>query len=232
MSFKRHFILEDIIMYIVNFIKSTNVEIAKQKWYFISNNFIGKAGIISTNFYEVTGQSKSENPLSYQLVSVIECEKREDYEKAKQEICSELEIKKIYEGEDDRLVMGKETFGETLYNRGTLQLDTPHILLINPFKIKSSQIESWYNIWYGASQQIEKKEGFIGVNFIKAVDAEVSEIKYINIAEWRSQEDMKNAISKEDYVKHRKIARDYPMEPSFCIHVSTEKPQSDFTNKF
>jgi heme-degrading monooxygenase HmoA len=200
--------------------RSSNIETAKTRWKDVSHRFIENPGInwlslyeVSLSFYQVSGigDIKKEVPVGYQLVSIMACEDLAQYKQCKKA----KGLNKLSE-----LVTGEETVCQTHYAEGTVQFDTKNILLINPFEISADQIEPCLKMWHAACKVIVKDKGFIGVNFLKAIDPE-SKFKFINIAEWRSKNDIISAHEDPHYEEHRQRGSEYKKHPSLCVHVDT-----------
>lgn len=207
--------------YIVNFIMSADTQTVHDRWKQVSTNFIQTPGIYSINLYEVI-ESGYNTPVNYQFVSIIEAGTIEHYQNAKNVTLSKSEISKLNNSEKSGLLIGEETVCQPHHIEGKLQLDTKNSLLINPFEISIDQIEPCLKMWHTACEFMVKQEGFVGVNFLKAIDIQ-SKFKFINMAEWQGKNDLISAHKDPKYKEHIQRAQEYKKHPSFCRHIDTIK---------
>ena len=200
-------------MFVVKFIKSNNAETTRKEWEIDARGLVEYSGVHSLSLYKVVGGIKKDVFPEYQFVSIIEFENREAYEKVQKE---KHGIELLNEG---------ATLCQTYHFEKTMQLDTKNVLLINPFEIGEDQIESLLVLWYEICKVMVKKEGFIGVNFLKASEPQ-SKFKFINLAEWRSIDKFREAIQSFEHTQFRERISQYKGHPTVCEHVETIRRNS------
>lgn len=203
------------MIFVIDLIKTYNTAATADCWEKVCQFFSKQSGFISGKLLSTT---RTLHPIEdYKLTSVICWNNDSDWKIAKQKVINNTELQAVLHELAGKFIPFKGNLIQgSFYNPAKdSKFDSRnHMILVDVIYLTNDRLQEYAEMWRNAVLYMSKKAGFIGACLHITSDIE-NKIKYINFAEWESEELFFKALDTTEFIE---ILKDFKND--FSLYLS------------
>ncbi|KZN34634.1 hypothetical protein N474_19705 [Pseudoalteromonas luteoviolacea CPMOR-2] len=200
---------------VIDLIETEDKKQTRLLWETVSKELSKHSGFIAANLYETF---ESIHPTAdYQLTSFTQWKDQESWLNARSAVKSNAEIKALLEQSNAKFTAFTSELRSSDARHDELNtIGHQNMVLVDVVSVEPERMDAYASMWNNAKDFMKDKNGYVSAHLYQTVDPS-SEIKFINMPEWKSAELFSTSLKTEEFFK---IVDDF--KDNFSLYLSNK----------